>query len=216
MGAAPMAYVLWSRFLRFNPQDPRWPNRDRFILSAGHGSMLLYSLLHLFGYDLPLDEIKRFRQWGSKTPGHPSATYGVEVSTGPLGRVSATALMAIAEAFRRRPTPSDQRCRPLHLRDCLRRRPDGGRGAEAARWLGISSPADSSGDDNLISLDGPTNLAFTEGRALRRLWLAPQRWTTATTFGDRGDARQAETDRPSPPAHDHRLWQPEGAPAGAC
>src|SRR5437764_3246403 len=87
MGAAPMAYVLWSRFLKFNPADPHWPDRDRFVLSAGHASMLLYSLLHLYGYDLPLDEIKHFRQWGSLTPGHPEVglTPGVEATTGPLG-----------------------------------------------------------------------------------------------------------------------------------
>ena len=71
MGAAAMAYVLWTRFLRHNPADPAWPDRDRFVLSAGHGSMLLYALLHLTGYDLPLAEIQRFRQWGSRTPGHP-------------------------------------------------------------------------------------------------------------------------------------------------
>ena len=88
LGAAPMAYVLWTRLMRHNPQNPRWPNRDRFLLSAGHGSMLLYSLLHLTGYDLPLDELKNFRQWGSKTPGHPEnvLTPGVEVTTGPLGQ----------------------------------------------------------------------------------------------------------------------------------
>jgi transketolase len=73
LGAAPMAYVLWSRFMRFNPKDPHWQNRDRFILSAGHGSALLYSLLHLYGYDLPMEEVKRFRQLGSKTPGHPES-----------------------------------------------------------------------------------------------------------------------------------------------
>jgi transketolase len=88
LGAAPMAYVLWTRFLRHNPQNPKWENRDRFLLSAGHGSMLLYSLLHLTGYDLPLDELKNFRQWGSKTPGHPEygLTPGVEITTGPLGQ----------------------------------------------------------------------------------------------------------------------------------
>jgi transketolase len=88
LGAASMAYVLWTRFLRHNPKNPKWENRDRFLLSAGHGSMLLYSLLHLTGYDLPLEEIKRFRQWGSKTPGHPEnvLTPGVEITTGPLGQ----------------------------------------------------------------------------------------------------------------------------------
>ncbi len=100
MGAAPMAYVLWSRFLRHNPADPAWPDRDRFVLSAGHGSMLLYGLLHLTGYDLPMGEIERFRQWGSRTPGHPEfhLTPGVEATTGPLGQGVANAVgMAIAE-----------------------------------------------------------------------------------------------------------------------
>jgi len=88
LGAAPMAYVLWTRFLRHNPRNPKWENRDRFLLSAGHGSMLLYSLLHLTGYDLSLDEIKNFRQFGSKTPGHPEygIAPGVEITTGPLGQ----------------------------------------------------------------------------------------------------------------------------------
>ena len=88
LGAAPMAYVLWTRFLKHNPQNPKWENRDRFLLSAGHGSMLLYSLLYLTGYDLPLEELKNFRQWGSKTPGHPEygLTPGVEITTGPLGQ----------------------------------------------------------------------------------------------------------------------------------
>ncbi|MGH8761720.1 MAG: transketolase [Nitrosospira sp.] len=103
MGAATMAYILWTRFLRYNPRDPQWPDRDRFVLSAGHGSMLLYSLLHLTGYDLPLDEIKHFRQWGSHTPGHPERSHhtpGVEVSTGPLGQGFGNGVgMAIAEAW---------------------------------------------------------------------------------------------------------------------
>ena len=88
LGAAPMAYVLWTKFMRYNPRNPKWENRDRFLLSAGHGCMLLYSLLHLTGYDLSLDEIKNFRQWGSKTPGHPEnvLTSGVEITTGPLGQ----------------------------------------------------------------------------------------------------------------------------------
>ena len=101
MGAAPMAYALWTRHLRHNPHDPSWPDRDRFVLSGGHGSMLLYSLLHLTGYDLSLEEIKRFRQWGSKTPGHPEywVSPGVETSTGPLGQGFANAVgMAIGQA----------------------------------------------------------------------------------------------------------------------
>ncbi len=102
MGAAAMAYALWTRFLKFNPKDPQWFDRDRFVLSAGHGSMLLYSLLHLTGYDLPLEELKRFRQWGSKTPGHPERghTPGVEVATGPLGQGFGNGVgMAIVEAW---------------------------------------------------------------------------------------------------------------------
>lgn len=102
MGAAAMAYTLWTRFLKHNPADPSWPDRDRFVLSAGHGSMLLYSLLHLTGYNLPLDELKRFRQWGSKTPGHPERghTPGVEVATGPLGQGFGNGVgMAMAEAW---------------------------------------------------------------------------------------------------------------------
>ena len=102
MGAAAMAYTLWTKYLKFNPKDPLWFDRDRFVLSAGHGSMLLYSLLYLTGYDLPLDELKRFRQWGSKTPGHPERghTVGVEVATGPLGQGFANGVgMAMAEAW---------------------------------------------------------------------------------------------------------------------
>ncbi len=102
MGAAGMAYVLWTRFLKHNPRNPHWPDRDRFVLSAGHGSMLLYSLLHLTGYDLPMDEIRAFRQWDSRTPGHPEQghTPGVEVTTGPLGQGFAHGVgLAMAERF---------------------------------------------------------------------------------------------------------------------
>src|SRR5690606_19215373 len=102
MGAAVMAYVLWTRHMRYNPRNPNWFNRDRFILSAGHGSMLLYAMLYLTGYDVTLDDLKQFRQWGSITPGHPEnfLTPGVEVTTGPLGQGFANGVgMAIAERF---------------------------------------------------------------------------------------------------------------------
>ena len=102
MGTAPLAFVLWTRFLKHNPQNPNWPDRDRFVLSAGHGSMLLYSLLFLTGYDLTLEDLKNFRQWGSKTPGHPEYRHapGVETTTGPLGQGFANAVgMAMAEQF---------------------------------------------------------------------------------------------------------------------
>ena len=100
MGMAPMAYALWTRFLHHAPTHPDWPNRDRFVLSAGHASMLLYALLHLTGYDVTLDDLRHFRQWGSRTPGHPEfgVTAGVEATTGPLGQGIANAVgMAIAE-----------------------------------------------------------------------------------------------------------------------
>ena len=102
LGASPMAYTLWDRFLKHNPADPHWFDRDRFVLSAGHGSMLLYSLLHLTGYGLPMEQLQQFRQWGSMTPGHPERghTPGVEVTTGPLGQGFANGVgMAIAEAY---------------------------------------------------------------------------------------------------------------------
>src|SRR5206468_3334932 len=99
MGAADYAFILWSRYFKHDPADPHWRDRDRFVLSAGHGSMLLYSLLHLSGYDLPMSELQSFRQWGSKTPGHPEnfLTPGVEVTTGPLGQGFANGVgMALA------------------------------------------------------------------------------------------------------------------------
>jgi transketolase len=102
MGMAAAAYALWQRHLKFDPSHPDWINRDRFVLSAGHGSMLLYSLLHLFGYDVSLEDLKQFRQWSSKTPGHPEYghTSGVEVTTGPLGQGVANAVgMAIAQKY---------------------------------------------------------------------------------------------------------------------
>jgi len=174
MGAAAMAFVLWTKFLRHNPGNPAWPNRDRFVLSAGHGSALLYSLLHLTGYDLPLEELKNFRQWGSKTPGHPEFghTTGVEVTTGPLGQGIANAVgMAIAER---------------HLASYFNR--PGHKIVDHHTYViasdgdlmeGVSHEAASLAghlklgrliclyDDNHITIEGPTEIAFTEDRAKR-------------------------------------------------
>ncbi|HEV2500402.1 MAG TPA: transketolase [Terriglobia bacterium] len=174
MGAAALAYVLWTQHLKYNPRDPLWPNRDRFVLSAGHGCMLLYSLLHLTGYDLPLDELKQFRQWGSKTPGHPEhgLTPGVETTTGPLGQGAGNAVgMAIAgkylAAYFNRPD------HPLIDYKIYALVSDGdlmeGVASEAASLaghLGLDNLIFIY-DDNNISIDGSTNLAFTEDRAKR-------------------------------------------------
>ena len=131
MGAATLAYVLWTRHLRHNPANPAWPDRDRFVLSAGHGSMLLYSLLFLTGYDLSIQDLKRFRQWGSRTPGHPErgCTPGVEVTTGPLGQGFGNGVgLAIAErGWPRHSTMAPAHRRSLHLRAGERRRSHGGR-----------------------------------------------------------------------------------------
>ncbi|PSR54590.1 transketolase [Adhaeribacter arboris] len=169
LGAAPMAYVLWSRFLRFNPQDPHWQNRDRFILSAGHGSALLYSLLHLYGYDLPLEEIKNFRQIGSKTPGHPESflTPGIEVTTGPLGQGFGNGVgVAMAEVFLATKYNRPDFNLIDHYTYCIVSDGDlmEGVAAEAASLAGHLKLGKLIYlyDDNDISLDGPTSLAFTE------------------------------------------------------
>jgi transketolase len=174
MGAAAMAYTLWTRHLRHNPRNPRWPGRDRFILSGGHGSMLLYSLLHLTGYDLPLEQLQNFRQWGSLTPGHPEygLTPGVETTTGPLGQGFATGVgMAIAAAHL-----SATFGQPgFELIDSYIYAivTDGdlmeGVSSEAASLAGHLSLSRLVYlyDDNHISIDGPTELSFTEDRAAR-------------------------------------------------
>jgi transketolase len=174
MGAAAMAYVLWTRFLRHNPKNPDWPNRDRFVLSAGHGSMLLYSLLHLNGYDLPLEELQNFRQWGSKTPGHPEhgLTPGVETTTGPLGQGFANGVgMALAERYL-----AARFNRPgHHIVDHFTY----GIVSDGDLMEGISHEAASLAghlglgkliffyDDNHISIEGDTDIAFTENRTGR-------------------------------------------------
>ncbi|HEX7398275.1 MAG TPA: transketolase [Candidatus Limnocylindrales bacterium] len=169
MGMAPMAYALWTRFLHHAPTHPDWPNRDRFVLSAGHASMLLYALLHLTGYDVTLDDLEHFRQWGSRTPGHPEhgVTAGVEATTGPLGQGFANAVgMAIAE--RRLAAEFN---RPGHsLVDhwtyaiCSDGDLQEGIASEAASLAGHLRLGKLVllYDDNHIQLDGPTSMAFSE------------------------------------------------------
>ncbi|MBN2452191.1 MAG: transketolase [Lentisphaeria bacterium] len=167
MGCADYAFTLWSRFLRFDPENPDWLGRDRFVLSAGHGSMLLYGLLHLFGYDLTLEDLAQFRQWGSRTPGHPEFghTQGVEVTTGPLGSGLASAVgMAIGlKQFAARvenPTLFDQRVYVLSSDGCMME----GTSHEACAIAGHQKLDNLVVfyDDNSITIEGPTSLAFSE------------------------------------------------------
>ena len=174
MGGAPMAYTLWTRCMQHSPSDPQWPNRDRFVLSAGHGSMLLYALLHLFGYGLTLDDLKAFRQWGSLTPGHPEYghTVGVETTTGPLGQGFANAVgMAIAEArlaaeFNKPGFEIVHHYTYVYCGDgCLME----GVSAEAASLAGHLKLGRliCLYDDNQITIDGSTEITFTEDVAKR-------------------------------------------------
>jgi len=171
MGAAPMAFTLWTRHLRHNPRNPHWMGRDRFILSGGHGSMLLYSLLHLTGYDLSLDEIKNFRQWNSLTPGHPEygLTPGVEATTGPLGQGFAAGVgMGIAQAHLAATFSPELFNSYIYAivtdGDLME-----GVASEAASLAGHLQLGRLIYlyDDNHISIDGPTDLAFTENRTAR-------------------------------------------------
>ena len=196
MGMAPAAYVLWTKHLKFNPHNPKWVNRDRFVLSAGHGCMLLYSLLHLTGYDLSLDEIQHFRQWGSKTPGHPEYghTPGVEVTTGPLGQGISNAVgMAIAEKylaayFNREQYPViDYRIYVVAGDGCLQE----GVSSEAsslAGHLGLDNLIVIY-DDNHITIDGNTSLSFDEDVAKR---YESYGWFVQTVGGDGNDIAAIE------------------------
>jgi transketolase len=169
MGAAPMAFVLWTRFLQYHPRKPDWPNRDRFVLSAGHGSMLLYSLLHLTGYDMSLDDLKQFRQWESKTPGHPEnlLAAGIETTTGPLGQGFSTGVgMAIAQkylaALFNRPNHEivDYKIYGI-VSDGDLMEGVASEAASLAGHLGLDNIIYLY-DDNHISIEGSTDLAFTE------------------------------------------------------
>ncbi|PMB22321.1 transketolase [Fischerella thermalis] len=170
MGAAPMAFVLWDKFMRFNPKNPKWFNRDRFVLSAGHGCMLQYALLYLTGYDsVTLDDIKQFRQWGSKTPGHPEnfETPGVEVTTGPLGQGIANAVgLAMAEAhlaakFNKPDAKIVDHYTYVILGDGCNMEGVSGEACSLAGHLGLGKLI-ALYDDNHISIDGSTDISFTE------------------------------------------------------
>ena len=236
LGAAPMAYVLWTRFLRHNPANPEWFDRDRFVLSAGHGSMLLYSLLHLTGYDLPLEQIKQFRQWGSMTPGHPERGLapGVEVTTGPLGQGFGNGVgMAIAEAYlaARYNRPEFEIINHFTY----------GLVSDGDLMEGVASEAASLAghlklgkliylyDDNRITLAASTHLTFTEDRAAR---FAAYGWHTQPVE-DGNDleaidqairAARQETERPSlilvrthigyGSPHKHDTFAAHGSPLG--
>ncbi|MFH1613857.1 MAG: transketolase [Planctomycetota bacterium] len=191
MGMASAAYTLWTRHLRHNPANPKWPNRDRFVLSAGHGSTLLYALLHLMGYDLSLEEIKNFRQYGSRTPGHPEyrETPGVEVTTGPLGQGIANAVgMAIAKKYlanrynREGFELFDYNIYAIAGDGCLQE----GVGCEASSLAGHLGLDDLIViyDDNHITIDGHTSLAFTEDAAKR---YEAYGWYVQAVAGDGND-----------------------------
>jgi transketolase len=210
LGAAPMAYTLWQRHLKHNPRNPKWPDRDRFVLSAGHGAMIEYALLHLTGYDVTLDDVKSFRQWQSRTPGHPEAfmTPGVEATTGPLGQGTANAVgMAIAERFLAHRYNRPGQTVVDHFTYCLC--------SDGDLMEGISHEAASLAghlklgkliflyDDNKISLDGPTSLAFTEdvGKRFEAYGWHVQHIADGNTDIDGIDralaAARAETGKPS-------------------
>ncbi len=209
LGAAPMAYVLWTRFLRHNPRNPKWANRDRFLLSAGHGSMLIYALLYLTGYDLPLEELKNFRQWGSKTPGHPEygLTPGIEITTGPLGQGFANGVgMAMGAAhlgarFNREELPLIDHYVYAIVSDGDLMEGVASEAASLAGHLKLGKLIYLY-DDNHVTIEGFTNLAFSEN--------VPQRfeaygWHTSTVEdGNDTDAierairdAQSVADRPS-------------------
>jgi len=209
MGMAPVAHVLWTRHLIYDAAQPDWPDRDRFVLSAGHGSMLLYSMLYLTGYGLTLDDLKAFRQLGSRTPGHPEYrdAPGIETTTGPLGQGFGNAVgMAVAEAFLAATFNDTAQSVVDHYTYAIASDGDlmegvASEAASLAGHLGLGKLIVLY-DDNLISLDGPTEMAFTEDRMAR---FSAYRWHTQSV-SDANDlealdaaivAAKAETERPS-------------------
>jgi len=208
MGAADMAYVLWTKFLKHNPADPAWPDRDRFVLSAGHGSMLLYSLLYLTGYDLPLEQLEQFRQWGSQTPGHPEygETPGVETTTGPLGQGFGNGVgLALAERllaahFNRPDFEIVDHYTYAIVSDGDLMEGVSHEAASLAGHLGLGKLVYLY-DDNHITIEGDTALAFSEDIAQR---FAVYDWHVQSVAGhDRAAVAEAihqaraETSRPS-------------------
>ncbi|MDT8302040.1 MAG: transketolase [Sedimentisphaerales bacterium] len=191
MGMASAAYVLWAKYMKHNPANPKWHNRDRFVLSAGHGSTLLYSLLHLAGYDMSLDELKNFRQWGSKTPGHPEygPELGIEVTTGPLGQGISNAVgMAIAQKylanyFNREGFPVIDYKIYVIASDGDLQEGIASEASSLAGHLGLDNLIVVY-DDNHISIDGNTELSFTEDRAKR---FEAYGWNVQTVKGDGND-----------------------------
>jgi transketolase len=191
MGMAPAAYVLWTRHLKHNPANPRWETRDRFVLSAGHGCVLLYALLHLTGYDISLEDLKSFRQWGSKAAGHPEyhPDYGVEVTTGPLGQGISNAVgMAIAQKylanyFNRDGFPIIDYSIYVIASDGDLEEGVASEACSLAGHLGLDNLIVVY-DDNRISIDGPTELSFTEDRARR---FKAYNWNVKEIEGDGND-----------------------------
>ena len=237
MGGAPMAYVLWTRYLKHSPSNPQWFNRDRFVLSGGHGSMLLYSLLHLTGYDLSIEDLGKFRQWESKTPGHPErgATAGVETTTGPLGQGFGNAVgIAMAEAFLAAKYNKPGNEIVDHYTYCMLGDGDMMEGvtAEAASLAGHLKLGKliCLYDDNRISLAGTTSLSFSEDRAKR---FEAYGWQTIVVDDgndidaiDRAlQAARAESNKPSlilvhtiigfGSPHKQNTFEVHGAPLGA-
>jgi transketolase len=211
MGAAPMAFVLWDKFLKFNPKNPQWVNRDRFVLSAGHGSMLQYALLHLYGYDsVTIEDIQQFRQWGSRTPGHPEnfETQGVEVTTGPLGQGICNGVgLAMAEAhlaatFNKPDCTLIDHYTYVILGDGCNMEGVSGEACSLAGHLGLGKLI-ALYDDNHISIDGDTEVSFTEDVGKRfeaygwQVLVVPDGDTNLAALEAAIAAAKAETTRPT-------------------